>query len=771
MIKKTAGHPFQIGLQIHSLYDSFGKLFFENIHKCAEEKGINLITVIGETPHTPFYYYAQLSSIYQYVSPANFDGFIFLGNTILSYESPQYMKTLVAGMGSKPVVCIGCSVLDKPSIMTENRQGIYEAFSHLVKEHGKKHIAFVRGPAGNLDADERFEAYCESLRSYGMPFNENMVFHGDFTNLTGQKAIDDFKRKGLKIDAIITSNDAQAFGLIEQARLIGIRVPAEIAVIGFDNIRESEFFYPSLTTIRQPVPEMSVKAFECLMDMLGGRTPPQQTVLPTKLIIRNSCGCRFLNAGIDPASPDDLIFSDTAGDKTGILKKRLLYDLSGKGTENNDWNGIYSRTLELIELLVSQKGIMEKRKEFFEKLIYSIDDDMRLNRSISGWESAIKTLILNIDLLYETQDSRNNIQRILNTAMEYIQILLKNNEALKWIRKEYQIYDIRDSIQRIESVTDFKELSRTSLIMAQNLHYRHFYICLYDKPQYHEAGAPFEKAKSAKILASKTVSSENKSPRFRKSLFSGNQLLPVSGYPSRTRYSLIVQTVYFKEEIFGYIMFENPEFDKVMFQIFISSLSSTLKRIFLFSQKENAEKRLRGALKKLSLYNISLKDQSEKDELTGLLNRRGFLNMAKLKLKQLKEDRLSAILFFADMDGLKAINDSYGHSNGDFAIQSMAVILKKTFREKDILARLGGDEFVILANDLQKEVVNHIRERMTYHESELNSQSGKPFKISASLGHIIIKPDSHENLEYWISEADKRLYTEKKKRKISGRGN
>lgn len=167
-----------------------------------------------------------------------------------------------------------------------------------------------------------------------------------------------------------------------------------------------------------------------------------------------------------------------------------------------------------------------------------------------------------------------------------------------------------------------------------------------------------------------------------------------------------------------------------------------------------------------------LKNLSLTDELTGLYNRRGFLTLAEqqLKLEQHGGTARGLILMFADMDGLKAINDTYGHEAGSQAIKTLARLIKSVVRSADLVARLGGDEFVILSIGAQGEscqlMVDRIHERIDEH----NAESREPYLIACSIGVAPLDLESPATLEEIIAEADRAMYTEKKRRKAEASG-
>ncbi len=142
------------------------------------------------------------------------------------------------------------------------------------------------------------------------------------------------------------------------------------------------------------------------------------------------------------------------------------------------------------------------------------------------------------------------------------------------------------------------------------------------------------------------------------------------------------------------------------------------------------------------------------DELTGLHNRRGFLQLAKQQLKLTARTGRSAALFFADMNGMKAINDNLGHEAGDAALIDAAALLRDVFRESDILARLGGDEFVVFAPEFSAIGIEGFRARLQSRLSSFNASSGRPYTLSISVGAAIYDPERPCDLEALLQRAN-----------------
>lgn len=161
----------------------------------------------------------------------------------------------------------------------------------------------------------------------------------------------------------------------------------------------------------------------------------------------------------------------------------------------------------------------------------------------------------------------------------------------------------------------------------------------------------------------------------------------------------------------------------------------------------------------------TVRQESLTDQLTGLYNRRGFQILADQQIKIAKRDKQMCILFFADLDGLKRINDSFGHKEGDQALIHTAEILKNSFRASDIIARFAGDEFAVLGLADTVDSVTQIAERLEHEIKLFQSKSTwLPYQLSFSVGVSFIEAES-ATVEKLMLEADKKLYEIKRKKK------
>jgi len=159
-----------------------------------------------------------------------------------------------------------------------------------------------------------------------------------------------------------------------------------------------------------------------------------------------------------------------------------------------------------------------------------------------------------------------------------------------------------------------------------------------------------------------------------------------------------------------------------------------------------------------------LRMMSTIDELTGLNNRRGFLALAGQQLRMADRSGQQLLVFFADLDGLKRINDTWGHDEGDNALMDAADLVAQTFRDSDVVGRLGGDEFVVLMADCPPDKAQGLIERLERNLEQLHQRKGRRFRLAISVGMAAYDPAHPCSLDELLRRADAAMYEEKRLR-------
>jgi diguanylate cyclase (GGDEF)-like protein len=166
---------------------------------------------------------------------------------------------------------------------------------------------------------------------------------------------------------------------------------------------------------------------------------------------------------------------------------------------------------------------------------------------------------------------------------------------------------------------------------------------------------------------------------------------------------------------------------------------------------------------------VELLNLSFNDDLTGLCNRRGFLTLTQHQAKLSYRTGRPFLIAFVDLDGMKQINDTFGHQEGNHALVETANILKDSFRQCDILARIGGDEFAVFVADAAEENVDTVKRRVLQKLEACNADPSRRYPLSFSIGVVSATVDHCCDVERILTEADAAMYEQKQKRGISRR--
>lgn len=231
------------------------------------------------------------SLIYDLPDLNDFDGIVSLPATMGSDIALKKLYEVLAPLKGKPHVSIDVPQDGAVTIRFDDRISVDEMTEHLITEHGARKIAFVSGPLNSDVAIERVDACRNAMKRHGLILEDNMLFDGQWTRVGGRNAAEQILDLGGELpDAVMCGNDDMALSIIECFNENGIRVPKDVAVTGFDALREAVM--RGLTTICRPIDRSARRAIEILNSWIEGQEPAEKdVVLSTIPIFGESCGC------------------------------------------------------------------------------------------------------------------------------------------------------------------------------------------------------------------------------------------------------------------------------------------------------------------------------------------------------------------------------------------------------------------------------------------------------------------------------------------------
>jgi DNA-binding LacI/PurR family transcriptional regulator len=181
--------------------------------------------------------------------------------------------------------------LNIPVVSIENRSGAQQAVEHLIEVHSRKRIVYLRGPVGNEDSEEREKGYRLALKKHNLPLDPSLVVSGEFEAASAYATVKQLINQNLPFDAIFTGDDDSAIGVIQALKEANLRIPEDVAIAGFDDSLFARILTPPLTTVCAPIEQVGREAARQLVHLIRGEQADMHTVLPTEMIIRQSCGC------------------------------------------------------------------------------------------------------------------------------------------------------------------------------------------------------------------------------------------------------------------------------------------------------------------------------------------------------------------------------------------------------------------------------------------------------------------------------------------------
>ena len=210
------------------------------------------------------------------------DGVIFCGGIISGHETLSTLKEL-----KERVVVVGRHEVDFPAVMVDNRGGATQAVQHLI-ELGHRRIGCIGGPEGSTTAADRLTGYRNALAQNGLALSEQFVKRGTWNPESGYLLARELLEKAERPTAIFSANDQMAFGVIKAARELGLTVPRDLAVVGFDNVPTGSYFDPPLTTVEIPMYDIGVASMRMLIALLSGEIFEKLRLFSTRLLVRGS---------------------------------------------------------------------------------------------------------------------------------------------------------------------------------------------------------------------------------------------------------------------------------------------------------------------------------------------------------------------------------------------------------------------------------------------------------------------------------------------------
>ena len=271
-----------LGLLLTDMRGDFFSSMVSEIEKTSREAGFDLLISISRETKIN-------TSINSFpLGPQNTDGLIVFADSASDNELKHFH------FSGCPVILISRSSpagVKIPSLGVENFQSTKNIISHLIEVHDRKRIVFLRGQPTHEDSKLRELAYKQALQEHNIPLNNSLIRSGNFDRDYAFASIKQLIKRNISFDGVFTGDDESALGILAALAEEDIDVPGQVSVVGFDDQDIAKFLNPPLTTVHAPFEEVGRMAVHQLIKLINHQPVGLKTVIPSRLIIRHSCGC------------------------------------------------------------------------------------------------------------------------------------------------------------------------------------------------------------------------------------------------------------------------------------------------------------------------------------------------------------------------------------------------------------------------------------------------------------------------------------------------
>jgi diguanylate cyclase (GGDEF)-like protein/PAS domain S-box-containing protein len=567
-----------IAVMIGDLSSIYQEQIMRGIHDAAQEKGFNIVAFSGGAINSTNLLDECRYKIFEIIDTSKFDGIILPMSSHGRYLDKQQTYDYMKKISSIPLVNIGGYMEGYTNIISDFEVGLSNLFEHLVNVHGYRRIAFFRGPRNHQSSEERMRIYMKLLKKHDISFDENLIIYGNLTKVSGEDSVKELLDvRGESCEAIICVNDNQALGAMDSLKKRGINIPQDIAVTGTLGSKSGMFCDPPLTTIKESIYDLGRTALFTLADKLEGKKQPSKILIPTELIIRNSCGC-----------------------ETEIVKKHYecTMDLSDFQSEKYDFetydfNEIKKQCIDIfikhrcssgyksIENLIAKYNyamtygeympfVIDLRKQL-EKVLKTAD--------IIPWLSIVSVfeyrLLRTLNIISNPKVFMPFLEDLISLKDEF----QYNSSIFQSYKTDFYIYYLRLIISNINSTFDLKLVTNYTV---EILDLSELYISLYEKKNKISD-------KSINMIAirnKKIVNLEEEERRF-----TTRDLIPQCIEPYKERYTFIIFPLSYKDNQLGFFTVNLSKEEGKLYKNIQAIISTALKIEHKIQELQEAEER------------------------------------------------------------------------------------------------------------------------------------------------------------------------------------
>ncbi len=642
-----------------SIEDHFSLSMWTAIVEASHEQNANVVSLVGgdlvESNEGPLIG----SSIFQAANEDIIDAIIIYGSRLGTWVSQETFQEFCNQFKSKPVVSIGQQIDGIPAVLSDNYNGMHELVRHLIDDHGYRRIAFIRGPEDQIEAETRFQAYKDALSESSIEYDPDLISDpGNWEALSGEDSVRLFiDERNVDLEAIVSANDTMALAAMWALKNHGLKVPDDVAVVGFDGQVIAKAATPPLSTVRQRLREQCWHAVEIVLTQLQGGEVPNLIEIPTKLCIRQSCGCSSSAVGREITKTN---FDNGDTDITNAKREDVIAEIAhivdttvGKSDTNC--------SKRLFDTFIT--GIEKKNTgEFLLELTQCIEDTISIEVEINEWQNVVSSLRQFLRTQYTDKDALEQIEVLSNQARVLLGEKVQQIETHQSLIYDQQYANLRDTTRALSTSRELDDLLD---ILHRSLPRFGIYSCYLSLYEYafatHEEDVQTNQGQLRMILAfdeNGRTPLESEAP-----IFSSN-ILPHQEMASRNQnWSFVVKALEHSGEPIGVILFEVYPPDGRACDMLQEQISSALTYASLLQEQQQEQEVLQQA------YTEAEKQAREKTielefEIVDRIQAQEALHREQHLLRTLMDHSPDAIYFKNKESRFIKVNTTFAKSHG-----------------------------------------------------------------------------------------------------------
>ncbi|MFZ5892468.1 MAG: SpoIIE family protein phosphatase [Myxococcota bacterium] len=547
-----------VGLLIDWLENDYQNQIVAAVEDSARNQGVNFVCVPGGALDSDkgFRFGRHRNFLYEVVSPKSVDGLVIAAGPLGNQVGIERLTDFCERFRPLPMCTISIPLHGIPCVTVDNQAGLRVAITSLIVQSSRRRIAFIRGPETNSEAEQRYAVYTSVLAEYGIVFDAHLVASGSFTYSTGVDATRTLIERNVPFDALVAANDYMALGALDELVRRGLRVPGDVAVVGFDDIAEARFAAVPLATVRQPVHRVGRCALEIVLKQLAGENVAARTILSTRFVARQSSGA------VAPAVDVTSVVAGSSLAKTLQRRRGLLIErLAEHCEEGEDLATLFLHAMETLSPEALLEGVVRLARRWqqggedgrvWQTVLVLLEAEFkaytRIHPELAEFGSEIwKELLLAV---YEVSEHTQAAQLL---AFQRHQLIMRAAGE--------RLSSSLDTAQIMEVLA--RELSELGVISA--------HVALF--------GA--ERVNGSAELA---LRQEGGAWNVDTQRFPIDNLIPQRASYLSERRSLIVEPLHFQEEQLGYLVCEPGPLDGAVYEALREQVSGAVKRARLLRE-------------------------------------------------------------------------------------------------------------------------------------------------------------------------------------------